>query len=199
MKEDGSMMTRRQAIRGAASVVGGTIAATQFTAFMSRAAFAADEGSPPQFFDENRFALVERIVDLMIPETDTPGATAAGVHYFIDLMLDEWASADRQRRFRNGVDGLAARLSPGDRDFLAVSTDEQLVRLKALDKAAFTENGDGDFFREFKRLALFGYYSSEAGATVELQYEALTPDYKACVPIDDIGRAWFWLGFRHGL
>ncbi len=55
------------------------------------------------------------------------------------------------------------------------------------------------FFREFKQLALFGYYSSEPGATIELQYELLTPEYKACAPIEDIGRAWFWSNFRHGL
>ena len=68
-----------------------------------------------------------------------------------------------------------------------------------MDEAAFADDAGDDFFREFKRLALFGYYSSEAGATVELQYEALTPEYKACVPIEDIGRAWFWMGFRHGI
>ena len=192
---DSKLINRRQALKGAASVVGGTIAAAQMTTFMSRVVFAADEGAAPQFFSEDQFALVERIVDVMIPETDTPGAIDAGVHYFIDLMMAEWASPERKTRFSAGVDELDDRL--GD-DFVTASSSDQLRRLQLVDNEAHAGEGD-DFFREFKRLALFGFYSSEQGATVELQYEALTPEYKACVPIDDIGRAWFWMGFRHGL
>ena len=179
---------------GAASLVGGTIAATQLGALVSRAAVAATENTPPRFFDDPQFALIERIVDLMIPETDTPGAHAVGVHHFIDLMMQEWASAERQARFRSGITDFHTRLGA---DFIDAAADEQLIRLGAVDEEAYA--ADDDFFREFKRLALFGFYSSEAGATVELQYEALTPQYKACVPIDDIGRGWFWAGFRHGL
>ena len=196
MSTSNTLITRRQAIRGAASVVGGTIAAAQMTTFMSRVATAADERAAPRHFGENQFALIESIVDVMIPETDTPGAVAAGVHYFIDLMMAEWASPERQARFDAGIDDLQTRLGE---DFVAASVSAQLDRLRGIDVAAHAADGADDFFREFKRLALFGYYSSEAGATIELQYEALTPEYKACVPIDDIGRAWFWLGFRHGI
>lgn len=196
MSENKTKLTRRQAIRGAASVVGGTIAAAQLAPFMSRVAHAQNAGAAPRFLDEDQFALVESIVDVLIPETDTPGALGAGVHYFLDLMLTEWASPERQARFRAGMSDLEARLGA---DFVAAPADEQLARLAAVDEAAHAEDAGDDFFREFKRIALFGYYSSEAGATIELQYEALTPEYKACVPIDDIGRAWFWMGFRHGL
>jgi hypothetical protein len=76
---------------------------------------------------------------------------------------------------------------------------EQLELLRTIDEEAFAADAPDTFFREFKRMVLFAYYSSEAGATVELQYEPLIPEYKACVPIEDIGRAWFWLGFSHGL
>ncbi|MBT8100246.1 MAG: gluconate 2-dehydrogenase subunit 3 family protein, partial [Gammaproteobacteria bacterium] len=90
-------------------------------------------------------------------------------------------------------------LARGPEDFSSAAAEEQIARLTALDENALAAGNEDDFFREFKRLALFGYYSSEAGATIELQYERLTPEYKACVPIEDIGRAWFWANFRHGL
>ncbi|MDH3440915.1 MAG: gluconate 2-dehydrogenase subunit 3 family protein, partial [Gammaproteobacteria bacterium] len=192
--------TRRQAIRGAASLVGGTIAVTQLGAFMSRAAVAATSNPAPQFFDNAQFELIEQIVDVMIPETDTPGARTAGVHHFIDMMLDEWASPERRARYIDGLDKMGDQLNElaGD-DFVAASPAKKLEALQAVDSEAFTSGSPGNFYVEFKILTLFGYYSSEAGATIELQYEALTPEYKACVPIDDIGRAWFWLGFSHGL
>lgn len=197
---DKSLLTRRQALQGAAALVGGSIAATQFAPFMSRAAVAATEGGDPVFLDSDQFALVERVIDLMIPETDTPGAHATGVHYFIDLMLEEWASAERQSRYINGLRDMNDRLNEiGGADFVASSQSDQLNTLQALDAAAFAVDSDDAFYPEFKKLALFGYYSSEAGATVELQYEVLTPEYKACVPIDEIGRTWFWANFRHGL
>lgn len=197
---DESLLTRRQALQGAAALVGGSIAATQLGPFMSRAALAATEGADPVFLDNDQFALVERLIDVMIPETDTPGAHATGVHYFIDLMLEEWASTERQARYTSGLSEMNDRLNEiGGADFVESSQSDQLNTLQALDSAAFAADSEDAFYPELKKLVLFGYYSSETGATVELQYEALTPEYKACVPIDEIGRTWFWANFRHGL
>jgi len=199
-KKTNALITRRKAIQGAASLVGGTVAAANLGLLMSRPARAAAENSAPRFFDQDQFSLVERIVDLMIPQTDTPGAHTAGVHHFIDQMLAEWASPERQVRFEQGLHDLDRRLrSAGGENFVSSSTARQLELLTAVDEEAFAERSGDNFFQEFKKLVLFGYYSSEAGATVELQYEPMTAEYKACVPIDDIGRAWFWLGFSHGL
>src|SRR5262245_17834408 len=48
---------------------------------------------------------VAALADAIIPDTDTPGARAAGVHVFIDLLLAECVTADERKAF---VDGLAA-------------------------------------------------------------------------------------------
>jgi hypothetical protein len=195
------LITRRSALQGAASLLGGTLATTQLGAFLGRVAHAADGNAAPVFFSADQFALVERAVDIIIPETDTPGAIAAGVHQLIDLMLAEWATPERQARYVDGLNSLDARMQAiGPANFVAASPAEQLALLQALDQEAAASGFRDTFFAEFKKLVLFGYYSSEAGATLELQYEPLTPEYKACVPIEDIGgRAWFWLGFSHGL
>ena len=194
-------LTRRQAIQGAATLVGGALVSSQLTPFLARVARAADESTDPVFLDEGAFELVEHIVDVMIPETDTPGAVSAGVHYFVDLMLDEWAAPERQARYRSGLEELEVQLRGSDGTaFVDVSPEQRLERLQALDREAFGEGDDDLFYREFKHLVLFGYYSSEPGATLELQYERLIPDYKACESIDDLGgRAWFWANFSHGL
>ena len=53
--------------------------------------------------------------------------------------------------------------------------------------------GGGDalpFFRQLKELTLAGYYTSEVGATEELQWLAAPGRWEADVPLSEIGRAW---------
>lgn len=46
------------------------------------------------------------------------------------------------------------------------------------------------FFRQLKELTLAGYYTSEVGATEELQWVASPGRYDADVPLSEVGRAW---------
>jgi hypothetical protein len=46
------------------------------------------------------------------------------------------------------------------------------------------------FYRQLKELTLAGYYTSEPGATQELQWLASPGRYDADAPLADIGRAW---------
>jgi hypothetical protein len=159
---------------------------------MSRAAVAAAAGEPPAFFDADQFALIERIVDVMIPETDTPGAHAVGVHHFVD--------PERQTRYVRGLDQLDAALQgPNGENFVDLAPDQQLDVLRAVDAAAYADNAGNPFFVELKKMMLFSFYSSETGATEELQYEALPGPYKHCMSVDEDVRAWFDLGFTYGL
>ena len=64
-----------------------------------RAAFAA---APRQasFFTADEMATLAALVDVVLPATDSPAASAADTHYFIDLALPACASAEAQRTFR---------------------------------------------------------------------------------------------------
>ncbi|WP_412061248.1 gluconate 2-dehydrogenase subunit 3 family protein [Rubrivirga sp. IMCC45206] len=46
------------------------------------------------------------------------------------------------------------------------------------------------FYRQLKELTLAGYYTSEPGATQELQWLASPGRYDADVPLSEVGRAW---------
>ena len=46
------------------------------------------------------------------------------------------------------------------------------------------------FFRQLKELTLAGYYTSEAGATQELQWLAAPGKWTADAPLSEIGRSW---------
>lgn len=192
--------TRRDALKAAATLLGGTIAATQLSSLAARAAHAAAAGEPPEFFDASQFAVLENIVDVMIPATDTPGAHAVGVHHFIDLMMSEWASRDRQTRYAIGMADLEAALDEaGGGSFVDMPADRQLAALADVDAKAFDGDTSVRFYRELKHMVLFSYYSTEAGANEELRYQRLPGVYEPCLTTDDDTRAWFHMGFRHGL
>jgi gluconate 2-dehydrogenase gamma chain len=185
-----NLLTRRKAVQGAIALVGGTVAATQLGSLVSTVS-AMDSDYSPQFLSSDQFAMVEQIVDMIIPETDTPGAKTAGVHRFIDMMLAEWASPATKTRFVEGLQAIDARAQmAGEAGFFKSAAEKQLEILEVLDAEAFAGNGGNPFFRELKKFVLFGYYSSEEGASVELRYDRLPGAYRGCVPLEDIGRSW---------
>lgn len=60
-------------------------------------------------FDPHQRATVAAIAERIIPETDTPGAGAAGVPDFIELIVAEHYTDDERTRFLDGLNHADAR------------------------------------------------------------------------------------------
>ncbi len=172
------VIDRREALRRAALVLAGVLAGCE-----ARRAPAA--GWRLRVLSADQAEMVATIAEHVLPETDTPGARAVGVHRFIDAMVAESYAAEERQEFLTGLEGVndRARRVYG-RAFLACAASDQLALLGELDRA-----GD-PFFRSLKELTLVGYYTSEVGATRELQYTPLPGRYDGCVPLAQIGRTW---------
>ena len=199
MNEDTATLTRRSAIKRLLALIGGTMTAAQVS-LLSDSAVALADDSAPLFLDEDRLSMLGRIVDIIIPETGTPGALGVGVHRFIDMMLAEWASEERQARWIEGLADIDRRATAaGMENFVSGSAEQQFELLRALDKEAFSDDGDGAFFSELKKMVVFAYYSTEVGATVEMAYQPVPGLYQPCIPLEDDGRAWYWNGYSYGL
>src|SRR6266571_9250505 len=59
--------------------------------------------------DPHQNATVATISELIIPQTDTPGAKAARVNEFIDLILTEWYDEKERGRFLAGLADVDSR------------------------------------------------------------------------------------------
>src|SRR5450432_1341660 len=46
-----------------------------------------EQPAQPRFFNDRDFGTISRITDLIIPETETPGAVKAGVPAYLDLVI----------------------------------------------------------------------------------------------------------------
>jgi len=68
-----------------------------------------------QVLDPHQSETVATIAELIIPTTDTPGARAAQVHRFIDLLLAEWVTDDERASFLKGLADSAAPSATGSR------------------------------------------------------------------------------------
>lgn len=176
-------VNRRALVLGVVVLLGGAAALSRFA---RKSVEPASVKGP--VLGAEQFALLEQVVDVMIPTTDTPGALAAGVPAFIRDMLEQWASPASRAdvmRMLEGVDrhawekfGAAFVELPPDRRYQVVrSFDEEHISRQ---DPAYTK---------FKYLVLVGYYQSEIGATQELRYELIPGAWRACVPYSEIGRA----------
>ena len=119
----------------------------------------------PKFFTKEELRTLSRIADLIIPETDTPGAAEAGVPSYIDYVVntnDGW-----KKLFREGLAGLHSA------GFDALSEQEQVAVLeKHIDKPG--DDSQTRFFRVLKNMTADGYYTSKAGLVDELGYKGNT-------------------------
>jgi hypothetical protein len=181
------MIDRREALRRAALILGGVLSAPLAAGVLAGCeARRAPAGAwQPRALTADQAELVATIAEHILPETDTPGARAVGVHRFIDAMLAEAYPAEERRRFLAGLEGLddQARRAHG-RAFAACAGQEQFALLDVLDREV------QPFVRTVKELTLIGYYTSEAGATRELRHVPVPGRFEGCVPLTQIGRAW---------
>jgi len=139
-----------------------------------------------QVLDPHQSETVATIAELIIPTTDTPGARAAQVHRFIDLLLAEWVTDDERASFLKGLADVDARARTAfGVDFLAATDAQRGTILTQLDAEAQPQRAaerdrQPAFFQQLKWLTVFGYCTSEVGATTELHYEVIPGSYDGC-------------------
>jgi hypothetical protein len=149
-------------------------------------------------------AILVAMTDLIIPETDTPGAKAVRVNEFIDLILTEWAHEDERQNFLAGLDNVDKRSNEiFGKNFIDAAPVQQNALLSELDQRYAMDREDrarhpfvrrphnaqltGDFFGVVKRMTLYGYYTSEVGFTQELRKQIIPGAYHGCTPVTDAG------------
>ena len=138
----------------------------------------------PKFFTPQELALVTTISDMIIPtDAHSPGAQAAGVPAFIDLMVSESAQ-ETKTLWR---DGLAAVERMSREKFSAgfdAATEEQRTKLLTdISKDERKPNTvEERFWVAIKNLTIDGYYTSEIGIHQDLQYKgnSFLKEFKGC-------------------
>ena len=164
----------------------------------------ADHGEARYLFqclDAEESENLAAATELIIPETDTPGARAAKVPEFIDAVLAGWFEEDERRRFLRGLRDMEERARKSEGAAFSACANEAQVRIlremeaealrtveaanprRLARRAAQSGPGAPFFFSVLKWLTLFGYYTSEAGMIEELEYVEFPGSYDGCAPL----------------
>jgi gluconate 2-dehydrogenase gamma chain len=187
---------RREALRRAGLLLGGVLTPATVTGVLAgcEARRTPNGAWSPKVLSADEVESVATMAEHILPETDTPGARAVGVHRFIDALLAESFPVAERQRFVAGLADVDARARRTcGRAFLECTPGEQRALLEQLDGETFAASTPDDampFFRVLKELTLLGYYTSEAGATRELRHNPVPGRFEGCVPLAQVGRAW---------
>ena len=139
---------------------------------------------------------VTTIAELIIPQTNTPGARAARVNEFIDLILSEWYDDEERSTFLSGLADVDVRARDlWGKDFVECGEKQQVDILQALDDEMAVRDEDArrrrnhppekNFFFMIKQLTLVGYYTSQIGFEQEVHGEIIPSRHAGCVPLEE--------------
>lgn len=144
-----------------------------------------EQQAQPRFFNDADFRTISRIAELIIPETDTPGAIRAGVPSYIDLIIAR--NTDQQLIVADGLRWIDAEANRrAETNFTELSETQQLSLLQPLCDAADSGRKNVgrnvQFFALIKSLTADGYYTSKIGLMDELQYKGnkVLSSYPSC-------------------
>jgi len=192
-----SFMERREALRLLATGVAIQLAPRNLLEVLREARKLVETQAASRTLNAHQQATARVMAELILPKTDTPGATEVGATDFIDLMLTEWYDEQDRARFLNGLADVDLRTQAlFGKNFVDGSPDQQaeiltwlgqkmtaeaesLPRPRGRSSPALSKN----FYSMFRRLTLTAYYTSEAGATAELHFQVIPDSHEECAEV----------------
>src|SRR5262245_4078926 len=169
------MTDRRAFLRGASVLMGHAALGPVLTAFAATPRKAS-------YFNESEMGTLRALVDVILPATDSPAASAADTHFFIDLAVPACASPAAQKTFKDGLAAFAGfdKLAPAN----------QVAALKVRAAVDIEKDYDASFFKILKDYTMVGYFLSEVGATQALAYERVPGGFQGDLPLKPNQKAW---------
>jgi hypothetical protein len=190
-------MNRRDAITRVSLLLGGTLLGAE--AFLSGCHNAPEKtiGGGGTNFSNDDIAYLDEVAETILPATDTPGAKEARVGEFMARIVKDCYTEKDQKIFLDGMQALnEASKKKNGKVFMESTPEQRHDLLVDLDKEqkAYTDKKQKDdpshYFRMMKELTLWGYFTSEPGATKALRYVAVPGKWEGCIDYKKGDKAW---------
>lgn len=205
-------MDRRLALKNLALGLGYTVATPTLFSLLS-SCNEKTESWKPMFFNDSQKHMVEYLVDIILPASESPGGLDVNVPQFIDLMYSEYENEGNKSLFQKGAAEFQQRFETnfnktvlkGDKaefeelfkSIFILSEDDtvRVLNTQKLNEAAVEDNNKKDYYMykflfTVRNYSLFGYFTSEKVGEEVLSYDPVPGEYKGCVPVEEVGNAW---------
>lgn len=154
-------------------------------------AFLSGCKTPPRkegLWDDNDVPLMDEIGETILPATrGVPGAKEARIGDFMKIIVTDCYTPEDQDVFTKGLQKLK------DEKFLEGTPEQRHDLLVKLDKEArdpkYTDKNP-HYFKMLKQLTIWGYYTSEVGATKACRYIETPGHYDGDVPYKKGDKVW---------
>ena len=148
---------------------------------------------PASFFTPQQRQLVARLVEIIIPRTDTPGALDARADHFIELTVAHYMTEEERKTFVTGLVELQKSLISKARQPQKKEQEKQQQKLlihqleqleeQHSDAACTLRVGNGFdstalFICQLKELTALGFFMSQVGATQVLRHNPMPGAFK---------------------
>lgn len=193
------MVQRRELLRRAAWLLGGTISAPAALAILQGCSARESAGEPTgaalKTLSAAQLAIVAEIAEIMIPKTGTAGARDAGVPLFIDATLAAVYPQEDQERFKAGLGEFENIARKSGKSFLDREPSERVAFVKQALVVAQNSDRDLDdnkFMLMTRELTLLGYFTSQVGITDNMEYVPVPTAFRGCVPLSQMKKHVYW-------
>ena len=159
--------------------------------------------TPVDYFTSAQRKIVAAMAEVVIPRTDTPGAIDAGVPGYIELMVANWLNDAEKLIFSQGLQDIETRIPQQyGHPFDQLSPSNQLEIMEDLEDAAadspWYEFGnvmrefmsDAPFICQFKELTVWGFFTSQEGASQVLRYNPMPMHFDGDIPLAFDESSW---------
>ena len=178
------LITRRQAIKRTAVLSGGMVFFRY--SFLGQASSHSIPASAT--FGPKEERLLQLVVDMMIPTTDTPGAKDLGVDKFVLLMVNDCHSEDDQAAFYSGLHSMDAFVEKGfGKPFATCDADTRVEALNRVNKKSDASPELQAFIQIAKKLTIQGYLESNYVMTELLPHKMIPDLYDGYYPASKLG------------
>lgn len=135
-----------------------------------------EKGYDPVFFTEEEFEVIGKIIDVILPETNTRSATSVLAHHFIDEVFAKCLTEEFQLQIKEGFAIFKKKFEESNnlRELIAET-----------DLKAFSNQEEHAWFIPVKQYALIGFFTSEEGTTRASNYVPVPGDYKGEIEADE--------------
>lgn len=188
-------MNRREALTATAALMGSAIIGSH--AFLSGCSRSKTE---IEGFSDEVLVLLDEVGETILPATaSSPGAKASKIGEFMKIIVTDCYGPAEQKTFFEGISVIQQTAKNKYNSSFIKLTDRQKADMMLFfdqeSQKVINEKEERDhvhFFTMLNQLTVWGYFSSEPGATQALRYVPIPGRYEGCIPYKEGDGAWVY-------